>query len=213
MSKPYTPPHSNKAEQSLLGALLIDCEAIGRVVETGLKAADFYHRGHENIFRAALGLYQDQNSVDVLMLSEALRKQGSLEEIGGYAYLSELSDAVATAANIEHHAQIIQTHSARRRLLEIGREIVEQNSDGRAWDLGAALERAEKAILGLRSGRERKGLERIDIRPTIEQIERRYKDPDAITGLQTGFYGLDKLTGGLQQSDLIILAGRPGQGL
>ena len=208
-----TPPHSLEAEQSLLGAILLEDKALSRVLETRLEPSDFYREAHELIYSAMRRQYDRGEPVDLITLSETLKSFGVLDKIGGPAYLSELQDAVATAANIDHYARIIRDRATLRRLINASGHISEKcfNSGG---EVAEVLDSAEATIFAIREGRDQTSLQAVKslLPESIGQVEAMMAKTGGVTGIPTGFQDLDHLTGGLQKSDLIILAGRPSMG-
>jgi len=209
---PRVPPHSREAEEAILGALLLDRNAIFKAIEL-LQPEYFYAEKNAAIFRAMVSLFQRGEAVDIITLTEELRRAGSLERAGGASYLGGLQESVATGAHIEHYARIVSEKATLRRMIEISGEIVESCFEARdeAMDI---LDRAESSILAVSQGRLRQGFLPINeiLKATFQNIQRVYDSKTHITGVATGYDRLDLLTGGLQPSDLIIVAGRPSMG-
>ncbi|MBU2552629.1 MAG: replicative DNA helicase [Proteobacteria bacterium] len=207
------PPQSLEAEQFLLGAVLRDNAALPRVLESRLAPEDFYREAHGLIFGSMRDLFDAAEPVDLLTLHEALKKAGALEKVGGPAYLAELSDAVATAANVEYYAGIIRDRSTLRRLISTSSRIADHcYSPTSAAD--EVLDLAESSIFSIREGRDQQTLQPVKglLAQTIGHVEAMFTRGESVTGVPTGFKDLDDLTGGFQPSDLIILAGRPSMG-
>jgi replicative DNA helicase len=206
------PPSNLEAERAVLGAMLLDKEAIGRALEI-LDESAFYRPAHQKIFRTMIKLYDASEAVDLTTLSEALVKSGELEEVGGRLFLVSLAEGVATSANIEYHSRIVLEKSTLRRMIETGTQIVSSCYDPTA-DVDELLDRAESKIFAISEVRTKEGFVPLgSILPhTFESIEEYHRQEGAITGLATGFTELDALTGGLQPSDLIVVAGRPSMG-
>ncbi len=206
------PPHSLDAEAAVLGGMLLDNQAIDKVVEI-LAADDFYREAHRKIFRAALELNGRSEPVDLLTLTEALRTRGELGEVGGAAYVSELTDRALSAANVAYHAKIVREKSILRGLISAATEIMTRGYEGRE-DVNQFVDQAEQAVYAIAERRARAGFIRIGdmIMNTFQQIERLYERKEMVTGVPTGFFDLDRMTAGLQPSDLIIVAGRPSMG-
>ncbi|MDR2946988.1 MAG: replicative DNA helicase [Candidatus Adiutrix sp.] len=209
-----TQPSSLEAEQALLGAIILDAaEALPRVLETRLMGDDFFKDAHGEIFKAITNLYDKGDPVDLITTTEALRKRGSLEHIGGPAYLSELSDGVGVAANVARYARIIIDRSVLRRMISISATISEE-CQGHPQDVGDVLDRAEAAIYRVRDERGANSLQRVP--DMLKEAESRIAALSAkgggLTGTPSGFAAFDSLTGGFQPTDLIILAGRPAMG-
>ncbi len=207
------PPQSLEAEQALLGAVLLDNAALARVLETRLSDEDFYRQAHGLIFASMRDLFDRGEPVDLVTLNESLKKSGALEKAGGPAYVAELADSVATAANVEHYARIVQERSQLRRLLTTASQISDQCYATTA-DVQEVLDRAESSVFAIREGRDVQTLQPVNslLKSTIGHIESLMTRSGGVTGVTTGFKDLDDLTGGLQPSDLIILAGRPSMG-
>jgi len=206
------PPHNLEAEQSALGSILLDRDAIIRV-ETILRPEDFYQPAHGMIYQAMRDLYNRREPTDILTLSDELGRRNQLESVGGLAYLSSLIESVPTAVHVEYYSRIVERTSTQRRLIQAGAEVV---SVGYREDLEIedALDQAERSIFGVAQRRLTKEFQKIDevLEGFFDRLGERREQRDALVGVPTGFSDLDKLTGGLQRSDLIILAARPGFG-
>lgn len=207
------PPQSLEAEQALLGALLADESAIPRVLEARIEPDDFYREVHGLIYQAVRELFDRGEPVDLITVSEALKQAGALEKVGGAAYLSELTDAVATSANVGHYAGIIRDRATLRRLIATSGQISDQCYASNN-DVAEVLDQAESTIFAIRSGRDLQSLQPIkdQLKGMIGHIEALMTRSGGVTGVPTGFKDLDDLTGGFQMSDLVILAGRPSMG-
>jgi len=205
------PPQAVDVEQSVLGAMLIEREAIPRAIEV-LPADAFYEPRHQRIYAAMQALFERGNPVDLVTLTEELKRRGDYEQIGGY-YLSELTTRVASAANVEYHARIIAEKSLLRKLIATMTGVVGQAYDPTtdAFDL---LDDAERQIFQISESQLRRGAVpmREVVRGTFEQLHRLHGRVGGITGVPSGFTQLDNLTGGWQNSDLIIIAARPSMG-
>lgn len=206
------PPQNLDAERSTLGAMFLDKEAIYRAMEI-LRPDDFYKDAHRYIYQTVLELTNKGEPVDLVTVSEALRQKKRLDEVGGIAYLTELANAVPTAAHIEHYAQIVEEKSLLRQLIRSAGEIMAAGYDAErdAEEIIDAAERNIFAITNRRTRRDVTSLKQILI-DAFEQIERLYETRGSVTGVPTGFPDLDRLTAGLQPSDFIILAARPSMG-
>ncbi len=206
------PPHSQEAEESVLGALLTDADAFDRVADL-VSADDFYVERHARIFTAMVILSGEARPIDVITISERLKQTGELARIGGTAVLIELAERVVTAANVEHYARIIHDKAILRRLIRTSTEILAGAYESRG-STREFLDKAEQAIFDLSSDTVRSALKRIDtlISATVERIELLFERKQDVTGVPSGFTDLDRITAGLQPSDLIIVAGRPSMG-
>ncbi len=206
------PPHSLEAERAVLGAVLLERESLPRAIEI-LKSTDFYKEGHRKIFGTMISLFERSEPVDLLTLSEELRRSGELDEVGGPAALAALVEEAATAAHLLSYAAIVREKSLLRDLIRIATEIVGQSYEAKE-DVDTLLDQAEQQIFQL-SERRMEGTAvpiRSILKETFEYIEKLYERKERVTGLPTGFDKLDELTSGLQPSDLILVAGRPSMG-
>ncbi len=206
------PPQSLEAEVSVLGGVLLENEALNRVLEV-VNESDFYREAHRQIFSALLGLYERNEPADLITLSEALKKRDALEQVGGIEYLNFLVNSVPTAANITYYAKIIKEKSIVRKLINRATEIISQGY-GDTGDVDEFLDRSERLIFEISEDRVRPSFFPIKdiIKASFKTIEKLYEKKQLITGVPTGFAKLDELTSGLQPSDLIIVAGRPSMG-
>ena len=206
------PPRNVEMEQSVLGAILQNNEAIVRLADT-LQEGDFYHDAHRLLFRAMLDLFQDNIPIDVLSVNEWLKKKDRLDDIGGPAYLAELVELVPTAAHVDYHARVVRDKSILRALINTATNIVQECHEADE-DVGMLLDRAERLILEVSQGRATSGFSKLHmvLQGSFKQLEKLAERKDPITGLPTGFSDLDRQTAGLQPSDLIIIAGRPSMG-
>ncbi len=206
------PPQALEVEQSVLGAMLIEREAIPRVIEL-LPNDAFYSGQHRKIYAAVLSLFERGNPVDLITVTEELRRRNELEDIGGTYYLTDLTAQVASAANVEYHARIIAEKSLLRKMIETMTGLV-----GEAYDSGAdafdLMDKAESEIFRIsESHLRRSGLSMKDVvKATLEQLEAVHGNEGGITGVSSGFTKLDQMTGGWQKTDLIIIAARPSMG-
>ncbi|MEK7175117.1 MAG: replicative DNA helicase [Patescibacteria group bacterium] len=206
------PPQSIEAEESVLGALMMDKNAIIRVADI-LHPEDFYKRAHQLIFGAVLHLYEKSEPVDVLSLSNRLKETQELENIGGTSYLTGLVSAVPTASNVLHYAKIVRHKKILRELLAASQDIArlgfEENQD-----IELVLDEAEKKIFSIAERSLKQDFIPIKsaLEDAFERIDRLHKGDGALRGLATGFADLDNYLAGLQKSDLVILAARPSLG-
>ena len=211
-SSAKVPPHSLEAEAAVLGGILLDNTALDRVAEH-VSAEDFYREAHRKIFRAASELSQRSEPIDLLTLTEALKTRGELAEVGGAAYVSELADRALSAANIQYHARIIREKAILRGLIATASEIVSRGYEARE-EVARFVDEAEQAIYQIAERKTRGAFTRVGdmITETFRHIEQLYERKEMVTGVATGFTDLDRMTAGLQPSDLIIVAGRPSMG-
>jgi replicative DNA helicase len=206
------PPQNLEAEVSVLGGVLLDNEALNRVLEV-MKEGDFYRESHRKIFSAILDLYEKSEPVDLITLTEALKKREALEAVGGVEYLNSLVNSVPTAANISYYAKIVKEKAILRKLINRSTDIISQVY-GVSGDVDDFLDQAERSIFEISEDRVRPSFYPLKdiIKASFKTIERLYEKRQLITGVPTGFTKLDELTSGLQPSDLIIVAGRPSMG-
>ena len=204
-------PQSVEAEEAVLGAILVNPQSLGRIVEY-IKSESFYKPAHRVIYDAMLELFKKNEPIDIVTVSEHLRNEDKLEDAGGRAYINDLALNVVTTANIEFYAKIIQEKEIKRALINAGSEIVSMSYENEETDI--VLDNAQKLIFNIASQKDTSELVSIQdlVVSSYEQIEFRYNNKDDLTGVTTGFYDLDALTSGLQKSDLIILAARPSMG-
>jgi len=206
------PPHSLEAERAVLGAILLERESLPKAIEL-LKAADFYKEGHRKIFDATLSLFERNEPVDLLTVSEELKRRAELEEIGGAAALASLVEEATTAAHLLSYGAIVREKALLRDLIRIATDIIGQSYEARD-DVDKLLDEAERLIFQV-SERRMQGSAfpvRAILKDTFEHIEKLYDRKEHITGLATGFDDLDRMTSGFQASDFIIIAGRPSMG-
>ncbi|MDI3538426.1 MAG: replicative helicase [Bacillota bacterium] len=206
------PPYSLEAEQSVLGAMLLDAEAVYTAAEI-LRPEDFYQENHQHIFRIMTELSSRGVSCDLVTVSEALRQEGRLEAVGGIAYLSDLAASVPSTANAEHYARIVAEKSLLRQLIRAANKIIEESYSA-AEEAAAILDDAERAILNV--AQRRSGQELVHVREALveayDRIEYLAQNQGVVPGLSTGFRDLDRLTSGLQPADFIVVAARPSMG-
>ncbi len=206
------PPQNIEAEQSVLGAILLENAAINQVLEI-LTEDDFYRESHRQIFRAMAELSDRNQPIDAITLIDALRSKGTLEQVGGPAYVAELADAVPTAANIAHYARIVREKAVLRSLATIATEIVTSVYDAPA-DVDSFLDGAEHKIFAISEQRIKPSFHgmRELAHQSLGLIDHLFSRKELVTGVPTGFLDFDRLTAGFQPSDLIIIAGRPSMG-
>ena len=206
------PPASIEAEQAVLGAMLLKPDAVTTAAEE-LSADDFYRETHRLIFEAMMELKERTEPVDLVTLTEQLKKADKLAKIGGIPALSLIANSVPTAANVHYHARIVHEKAQLRSLINAATEIAGAAYES-ADEVEDIMDSAEKRILQVASGKRSKDFVPLQdiLLDTLEQIELRYNNKGSITGLPTGFTELDHLTAGLQKSDLILVAARPSMG-
>ena len=204
-------PQNIEAEEAVLGAILVNPEVITKVVET-LKPESFYKPAHKYVYEAMLQLFNTNERIDLVSVSDVLSYNSKLETVGGRAFINDLSYKTITTSNIEYYARIVQEKAVKRALINAGSEIVSFGYDLNPID--ESLEGAEKLIFDIASKKATTDLSHIKdlVLNTYEKIEYRYEHKDELLGLRTDFYELDTMTSGLQKSDLIILAARPSMG-
>jgi replicative DNA helicase len=208
----HVPPHSIEAEESVLGAVLLSAEAANITLER-LHAEDFYKPAHQLVFEAIRVLFDSNEPIDAVTVAEHLRRDGSLERMGGIEFLTRLLDAVPTSSNIEYYAGIVEEHSVRRRLMKVGGQIgTIANEMTEAID--EVVDRAEQAVFAVSERRVGDGLAAIDnlLGPAIEKAEDLQRRGSDVTGIPTGFRDLDRKLAGLHPTNLLVLAARPGMG-
>ena len=206
------PPQSLDAEQSVLGGILLDNGALDRLAEI-LHADDFYREAHRKVFRAMQALSERNEPVDLITLPEELRARDTLAEVGGAAFLAELAERVPTAANIVNYARIVREKAILRSLITTATSIAARGYEP-GQDVKELVERAEQDIFAISDREVRPAFVRIDrlLGDAFRTIDRLHEERQPVTGVPTGFADLDRLTAGLQRSDLVIVAGRPSMG-
>lgn len=212
MIEERVPPQNIEAEQAVLGAMLIDKEAIAKATEV-LSADDFYREAHRVIFSAMLELYNKNEAVDMVTVTEILKRDNKLEDIGGIAYITSLANVVLTAANVKYHAEIVAEKSVLRQLVRVSTEIAAMGYEANE-DVGTLLDTAESRILEISNRKKKNDFTVINdiLMDSVQSIESLLQNKGGLTGLPAGFADLDKLTSGLHPSDFIILAARPSMG-
>ncbi|HPX61400.1 MAG TPA: replicative DNA helicase [Deltaproteobacteria bacterium] len=206
------PPQSLEAEMSILGGILIDNDAINRVLEV-LTDDDFYRESHRKIFKAMMRLSDQREPVDLITLTDTLKRQGELEEAGGAAYLTNLVDYVPTAANIAYYCKIVKEKALNRRLISVATEIATLGYDEQA-DVNELLDKAQKNIYEISENKLRPQYVQVKdvIKDTFRILQSLHAKKELITGTPTGYTDLDHMTAGFQPGDLIIIAARPSMG-
>jgi replicative DNA helicase len=207
------PPQNIDAEVSLLGSILIEDDVITTIADR-INQGDFYDKRHGTIYAAMLKLYEQHKPVDLLTLSSALKDTGDLETVGGSSYLTELTNAVPTAAHAEHYGDIVAEKSMRRKLIKASEDIVNLSFTEGSSSVQEILEEAEKRLFAVSQRSTKQDLISIDqiLAEGFDRLDELHKNKGRLRGVRTGWRDLDNKTAGLQRSDLIILAARPAMG-
>ena len=205
-------PNNLDAERSVLGAILLDNNALNAAIEN-LRAEDFFLDQHRRVFTQMISLGEAQQAIDLITLTEELHRRGDLEAAGGAPYLASLADGMPKVSNIEHYARIVKEKALLRNLIHATHNIQQRAFEGEDG-ADAILDNAESSIFALAEDRVRAGLIPVKdiVRDNFERLEKIFREGKSITGVPTGYVELDKLTSGLQSSELLILAARPSQG-
>ena len=206
------PPQNIEAEQAVLGAMLIERDAINKVVEK-IKETDFYREDHKLLFRTMVNLFSKGNAVDIVTIVDDLRREGKLDAAGGIAYIGMLNGIVPTAANVKYHADIVEEKSLLRSLIYTATNIAAMGYEA-SEEVRSIVDRAEKMMLEVSNRRGGEGFVPIKeiVFTALERIEYLQTNPGKMTGVVTGFHELDRVTNGMQPSDLILIAARPSMG-
>ncbi|MBD8033636.1 MULTISPECIES: replicative DNA helicase [Solibacillus] len=206
------PPHNNEAEQSVIGAVFLEPQALITASEIVI-ADDFYHIAHQKIFQTMLNLSDQGKAIDVVTVTEELSAKKELEDIGGLSYITELANAVPTAANIAHYAKIVEEKAILRRLIRVASKIADDGYT-REDEVEVLLAEAEKKMLEVSNRKNAGDFKHVKdvLVQTFDNIEQLQSRAGDVTGIPTGFRDLDKMTAGFQRNDLIIVAARPSVG-
>ena len=207
------PPQNLEAERSVLGAMLLEKETIPKVLQIITDPDNFYSQIHSLIHEGIVSLFNENKPVDIVTLREKFRKGSKLKEIGGAGYLADLVNSVPTTANVDYYAQIVREKYILRKLLNTAASITSLSYDS-SQDLDTILDKAQSLIFDITRKKIKTPFVHIKevLTDTFEHIEALYEKKEHITGISTGFRGLDRLTAGFQPSDLIVIAGRPSMG-
>jgi len=207
------PPQDVEAEMAVLGSMLIDVDAVGKAIEILGDEEPFYRPAHQKIFRAAANLFEKQQPVDMLTLTDELRRLKWLDDVGGSYYLTELTQRIPSAANVEYYAKIVLEKSLLRKLIRVSHDIAADAYEARKDPLDV-IDAAEEKIFKLSERRLRRGFLSMShvLDETLGTIESFHNRKGVVTGVPTGYTQLDELTSGFQKSELIIVAGRPSMG-
>ena len=206
------PPHDIKAEQAVLGSMLLDKDAVIESLEV-LKDYDFYREDNKAIFQAITSLYSKAEPVDLITVKKELTENGNFERVGGMEYLASLPGKVPTTANVDKYIKIVEEQSLRRRLIQTSNELIALGYDD-TENTEQIVDLAEKRVMELTQDSSNKGYNSIKdiLVSTLDELEKLYNQKGKISGITTGFVGIDRMTSGLHNSDLIILAARPAMG-
>src|SRR6201989_850990 len=206
------PPQAIDLEEAVLGALMLEKDALSSVIDI-LKPEVFYHTSHQKIFEAIRVLFEKTSPVDILTVTAQLRQQGELEMIGGAYYITELTNRVASAANIEYHSRIIIQKFIQRELIRISTEVIQSAYEDTS-DVLDLLDKAEKNLFEIAQNNLRRDSRKMDdlMHEALKEIEALKDKKDGLTGVASGFTDLDRMTSGWQKSDLVIIAARPAMG-
>ena len=207
-----TLPHNLEAEKSVLGAILINNQAFNQAAEV-IDAQDFFRDAHRRIFEKMVGLTDRSEPVDFVTLTDELTRSGELEEVGGPAYVSGLTDGVPRSANVEYYARIVKEKSTLRRLIQASNEVLVRAYDAEE-DADDLLDGAERTIFSIAEGRMRSGFVKLSelVDGGYAMLEQLQANRGLVTGVPSGFVELDEMTSGFQKSDLVIVAARPAMG-
>src|SRR3981081_2731795 len=205
-------PNNLEAERSVLGAILLDNNALNAAIEN-LRPDDFFLDQHRRVYTQMISLGESQQAIDLVTLTEELHRKGELEASGGAPYLAALADGMPKVSNVEHYARIVKEKALLRNLIHATHNIQQNAFDGEDG-ADAILDNAESSIFALAEDRIKVGLIPVKdiVRDNFERLEKIFREGKSITGIPTGYSELDKLLSGLQPSELIILAARPSQG-
>ncbi len=206
------PPQNVDAEMSLLGAVLIDEETLADISEH-VTPKDFYDKRHAHIYEGMMYLYEKHKPVDLLTLTDELKRKSRLEEVGGSAYLTELTNYVPTAAHAEAYAELVQQKAIRRRLIKASGDIAEMGYD-EEHSTQELLEKAEAELFSVSDQSTKQDLVSLEniLTESFDRMEELHRNKGSLRGIRTGYRDLDNMTAGLQRSDLIVLAARPAMG-
>ena len=214
MSMDYgrVPPQALDLEEAVLGAIMLEKDAVIAVLDI-LKPESFYKEANQKIFRAIIDLSMNQKPIDILTITEDLKKRNQLSEVGGALYITQLTSRVASAAHLEYHARIVAQKYIQRELIRISSEI-QTNAYDDSIDVDDLLDSAESSLFGIAEGNIKNETLKLNalIKSAMEQIEEAAKRDDSLSGVPSGFTKLDRITSGWQRSDLIIIAARPSMG-
>jgi replicative DNA helicase len=206
------PPQNIEAEQALLGGLLVDAEAINKVADV-VSAEDFYREAHGKIFGCMLDLYEHNEPIDILTVSSAARDRGALDKIGGVTYLNTLVDLMPSSANIGQYAKMVREKALTRSLINAATQIIEMGHEAEL-NVDSYIDESEKLVFEVSENKLKPPFSAMKdiVFENVQTIKRLFEKKQSVTGVSTGFTDIDRMTSGLQPSDLIIVAGRPSMG-
>ncbi len=206
------PPQSLEAEKAILSSMIIDNEAIAKVLES-IDVEDFYSEAHKNIFLGIANLYDKGSAIDLVTLSDYFISQGIVDKIGGVSYLTEITRTIASTANIDYYIKIVKEKAELRKLIFSSLKTIEESYDTKG-SVSEIVDRAESRIFEVADRRIKEGLTPIrgSLNKAVDFMEKAFEKKGFVTGVSTGFIDVDKITGGFQPSDLIIIAARPSVG-
>jgi replicative DNA helicase len=206
------PPQAAEVEESVLGAMLLGQQAVNDAIDI-LQAETFYKVEHQKIFTAILQLFGESETIDILTVTERLRRNGDLDFIGGPAYVARLTNRVASTAHVEFHARILSEKFILRSLIEVSSDVIKSSYD-ETQDVFSVLNEAEQGLFKITEGNIKKSYSSVkdSVAEAIEEIQKASENKDGVSGVPSGFTDLDRLTSGWQKSDMIVLAARPGMG-
>lgn len=206
------PPQAPEIEEAVIGAMLLEKNAVNDAIDI-LQPESFYKPAHQKIFSTILELFANSESIDILSVTERLRKKGELQLVGGPGYIAQLTSRIASAAHIEYHARIISEKFILRSLIEVSSDVI-KNAYDETKDVFNVLNDAEEGLFKIAEGNLKKSYGKVGdlVQEAIEEIQKASENTDGVSGVPTGFTDLDRLTSGWQKSDMIVLAARPGMG-
>jgi replicative DNA helicase len=206
------PPQATELEEAVLGAMMLEADAVNVVIEI-LSPESFYKPAHQNIYQAIITLFSQNKPIDMLTVTEELKKMGVLEEIGGTYYISMLTNKVASSANAEHHARIIAQKYIQRELIRISSETIRDSYED-TTDVFELLDNCEQELFKITEKNLNRSYDKMDslIKQAIKEMRNKIDPELGLTGIPSGFTKLDRLTSGWQKSDFIVIAARPGMG-
>lgn len=206
------PPQAIDIEEAVLGAMLLEKNAVNDAIDI-LQPDSFYKIEHQKIFAVILELFANSENIDILSVTERLRKKGDLQFVGGPGYIARLTNKVASAAHVEYHARIISEKHILRSLIEVSSDVI-KNSYDETKDVFNVLSEAESGLFKIAEGNLKKSYQNVNelVHQAMDEIEKASENKDGVSGVPSGFTELDRLTSGWQKSDMIVLAARPGMG-